>query len=587
MKEFTIKFFACFGCSLQDEGDILAINLTPELAEYFGKQTLQLVFQPEHVSEQTELITPGSYLSHRMYDLVKQSGRRVSIILPNKQQAVGSTQQATSDSLPIATHSLLAGINCAITKQRVKEIRKTEAYLIFRMTYHSDEKVEEIITVGVDFEGKLSIRTEFPYSPDTLKDVAPGRFPFTKKQAKAIYDQCLTQVSLYAEQRAATYQAQAAEHFHANITRLEAFYHQMIEEVPILEKNRDAAIRQLQDEYDIKAADELKKYQMQVAITPVSFCAITVPFIQHQYTLEVKGEGQKAKRKRQNAKGEEATTFRPSPFAFRPIIKVYHNLFSGEWIYPRCEVCGREMKQIGICEAKSHPVCAHCLVQCHECGAYICRDCGIEVCFECGEWVCHQCSHQCHVCGERYCNRHLLGCVICREHFCTQCAEPCEVCGKLVEKTHLTACEISYKLACPGCIGVCSCCRKSVCQSLLKTCAFCGQNACSDCTFRCDVCHETFCVHHITECDITKKMVCARHSGTCERCARHVSTKRLHKCDVCGKKICTLCSTECSRCHTVFCKDDAEDMMPCPECGQIYCALCYTDHACHGGQREI
>jgi hypothetical protein len=589
MKKYTAEFFSHFKCLVQQEGQILRVELTPELAQHFGKSTLRLVFDPEHVADQTELVTYGSYISNRMYELVKHSGEKVSATLPKKQETDSSKRKTEEGKPPAASYLVPTGIvpyRCEIKKYYSREIRRTEVYVTFRVTYYSSEKIEEIVIIGIDFEGNLHVNTEFPYPPEVLKDGVSSRFPFTRKQAKEIYDKCLNQVNLYAEQQALGYQEKLTEHFHESITRLEAYYHQMIDEVPVLEKNREAAIRQLQDEYEIKTSDELKKCRIQISIAPISFCTFTIPFRRYRYTLQING----AKGKRQKAKDRGQAPFSLSPLAFRPArqatVNIYHNLFSGEMVYPRCESCGNEMKQVGVCEGGSHPVCHNCLVECHVCGTHICRECGIEVCFECGEWVCHQCSQQCHICGERYCTQHLLGCQICREHFCTQCAEPCEVCGKLVEKIHLTACEISYKLVCPGCIGVCSCCRKHVCQSYLSFCAFCGQQACAECTFRCEVCGETFCVHHISECEVTKHTVCPHHSSTCESCSRHVSIKYLNKCDVCGKKICTLCSTRCSHCHTIFCREDAGEMITCPECGKMYCALCYSTHSCHRGHRE-
>jgi hypothetical protein len=584
MKDYTADFFTYFGCTLHQDGNVLSVELTPELAQHFGKSTLRLVFHPEHLEEQAELVTHGSYIINRIYDLLKFSGEKVSVTLPKRQKTKARKELSTSDLLP-------TGINCVITKQRSREIRKTDVYIIFRITYYSDEKIEEMIIVGMDFERNLQVNTEFPYPPEILKDAVSSRFPFTRKQTQEIYDRCLEQASIYAEKQALKHQEKLGEHFHESITRLEAYYQQMIEEVPVLEENREDYIRQLQDEYEIKTADELKNCQVQVSIAPISFCTITIPFRRYRYTfrtseLESKGYRAKSKRQAQAALNRSFPSVHVSP---EVTVDIYHNLFSGELIYPRCESCGREMKQIGVCEVNSHLVCHNCLVECHECGTHLCRDCGIEVCFECGEWVCHQCSKQCHICGERYCTRHLQGCLICREHFCLQCAETCEVCGKPVGKIHLTACEISYKLVCPACMSVCSCCRKQVCQSFISFCAFCGQQACAECTFRCEVCGEAFCVHHILECEVTKKMVCPRHSGVCESCSRHVSTENLNTCDVCGKKVCTLCSTQCHHCGNFFCEAHAGEMMRCPECGELYCTLCYSGRglcvACRKGNR--
>ena len=562
MKEYIRDVFTSFGCTLRQEDNVLAVDLTPELKQRFGKPTLRLVFHPEHAEKQTELVTHGSYITSRLYEELKYLGEKVSVLLPKCEE--------------IIEHVPPAGVNCQIIRQRSRAIRNTESYIVFRITYYSDEKREEIVIISIDFKGNVEVHTGFPYTQTVLKDALPYRFPFTQKHAKILYDKCLREVSQYAEQQAVIHQETLARHFHENITRLEAYYRQMIEEIPAVEKDHDMYVRQLQEEYEIKTHDELAKCQVQVTITPISFCTITIPFCRYQYTFQtdrITGNGQKVK-------GERPSSSQRSAFSVQPpsevTVEVYHNLFAGKEVLPRCDACDHDMKQIGICEVKSHPVCHNCLVQCHECGKYVCRDCGVDVCFECGEWVCHACSKRCHICGERYCTRHLLGCLVCREHFCRQCSELCEICGKPVGKIHLTACEISYKLACPACTMVCSCCRKHVNQTLISYCAFCGQQACVECMFRCAVCGEAFCVHHVTECELTHQMTCPRHSGKCDQCGRRVSTAHLNTCDVCGITVCTKCSTQCHHCGIFFCEKHAEEMLSCPECGEMYCVLCYS-----------
>lgn len=534
MKSYTAEFFRFLGCTLHDEGHVLAIQLTPDLSDYFGKPTLRLVFQPAHLEKNTELVTHGSYLANRMYDLIQHTGAKVAVALPKRYE--------TNE------HLALHAINCTQTSHRSKETYFPEGYLVFRVTYASDEKTEDLVIVERNVAGHLQIKNELPYPADLLNEARADRFPFTNKQAQQIYEESLALVRNHAEQQAEGHQHKRARHFYDTLTRLSAFYRQMIEEVPALEKNRAVVIQQLQEEYDIKTADEVAKNQMQITITPISFCAVSIPFQREHYTLQTNG--------------------------IRATVDVHQNLFSGEIVFPRCGACQHDMHQVGICEAGGHAVCQNCLLECHVCGKHVCRDCGIDVCFECGEYVCQECSRGCHLCGELYCARHLVGCLICREHECRQCSQPCEVCGKPVGKIHLTACQSSFKLACPTCMTVCSCCQKHVITSLMHTCAFCGQQMCADCTFRCAVCDQEFCLHHVSECELTKQMVCARHIKKCSQCGRQVSTTLLHACDVCRKPVCPECARQCHHCGLVFCQEHAEDLIPCPECGTLYCALC-------------
>lgn len=546
MKDYITGVFRYFGCVVQPQGSVLHVELTPELADSFRKPTLRLVFQADQVEQGTELVTHGSYISGRLYELLKERGRYMSVLLPK------------SDVPMTDVH--ITGSNYACATEHSREIKKTELYIIFRVTYYSDEKREEVVTAGIDIEGQVSLLSGVPYTEAFLQKAVPRRHPFSQKQAKALYDQCLAEVQRHAKQQAAHYQETLSRHFHENITRLEAYYHQMIEEIPDQDPHREAHIKQLQDEYDIKVTDEHHKCQMHITITPLSFCAITMPFRRSRYTFR-KGKGPE-----QRVKGQKPEM----------TVEAYQNLFSGKIVLPRCQSCGHEIEHVGVCEAGWHAACETCLVECVECGKSVCKECGMTVCFECGEWVCPECSQVCHLCGERHCSRHLLGCLICREHYCRQCAAVCESCGKPVARNHVTRCEISHQMNCPACTIECSCCRKQVTQSLIRSCAYCGQQACPECMFRCGVCGEEFCIHHVSECEITKEMVCPKHIGTCAQCGKHVSTAVLHTCDVCGKRVCTDCAHQCRQCGTFFCQHHADEIIPCSECGTLYCVLCYS-----------
>ncbi len=547
-----MNFFTYFGCTLRQDGNVLIVALSPQLAQHFGKPTLRLVFQSDHVGKDTELVTCGSYITNRIHDLLKDTGEKASITLPKRQKAEGRRQKAEEDRLPAE----ILPYHSSIKKRLSREIHKTEVFITFRVAYYSNAKFEELVTTGIDIEDNVLVDSvKFPYTSDSLKDATVSHFPFTRKQAKEIYDKCLRRVSIDAEEKALTYREKLSKHYHRDVTRLEGYYQQMVDEIPELAEDRSGLIRQLQHEYELKVAEELKKCHVQVSIEPMSFCTVNVPFRRYRYILE--------RNKKNGAKP-------------RTTVDVLHNLFSGTLLYPRCESCGREMKEIEICDLKSHPVCRECAIECHECGSYVCRDCGIEECAECGRWVCHQCSKRCHLCGKDYCAEHLLGCLKCREHFCRQCTGQCEECGKLAGNIHVTVCDISHKYVCLDCIIVCSCCAQKVGQSLINSCAFCGQHTCSECTFSCNICGKAFCVHHITECEISGKMVCPHHSGVCEKCSRHTSTVYQHTCDICGKKLCTQCSVQCNGCGVFFCEEHTAEMARCLECGNLYCSLCYS-----------
>lgn len=564
MKDYVVDFFTYLGCTLEQHEQELIVMLTPELTQYFGKPELHLVFHPEDTDKNRELVTYGSYITGRMYDIVKQFGKRVAVSLPKRQLRADEIQP----KLAVQEEAALVSQYCSISRLRSREVKKTENYLTFRIAYYSNEKTEELSTMCLDVEEKVLTNVTFPYSQKLLSEAKVTRVPYTRRQIQRIYETCLDAVKRHAEQQANVFQRQLAEHYHHDVLRLEGYYQQMIAEIPDLTSNRQQQVQQLQHEYRSKLVEELQKCHIQVSIEPISFCTVTIPFRRDRYTLE----SPKRHSRQEN-----------------PTIDVFQNLFSGEMLFPHCPSCDQEMKSVGICDTAFHVVCQTCLNTCSRCGAHVCLDCGITRCADCGVYVCQECSVQCHLCGKRFCIEHTLGCLECRKHFCHHCGAACEECGRFVGNIHLIECDLSHRRVCFECLVTCPCCDQHVSQSQAYTCAFCGQYMCRECTFRCDVCEKQICVHHIRECELSGKMACPQHIGVCEQCSRHASAPYLHTCDVCGKQLCSQCALQCHDCGLFFCEDHREELLTCPMCGKTYCHLCYTGQgicpSCQQSQR--
>jgi len=537
MKAFLIDYFRYANCAVEVDGNALAVALTPEFAKHFGKERLRLVFDAAHLTADAELVTPGCYLLNRLYEALKDLGGKAAMTLPSRHAAL--PESALDIRVP-------PSLTCRIQE---KAARGTEALLTFRVTFHSNEKREELVTIGVDMRGNLRQHAAFPYPIDVLNLSESSRFPFTKAESKTIYERCLQQAREYAEDEARRSQQELARHFHRDVLRLRGFYRQLIEEIPDLAMHRESQAQQYQAEYERKAADELQKCQVRAQIEPVAFCAVTTPFQRYRFVLK----------NRASVSAE---------------FDAHYDLFSGRILYPECPSCREEMHAVGLCERGQHAVCETCLDTCHVCGTQVCKACGISECAECGKPVCRECAEICHLCGKTYCPAHLLGCRLCRKHFCRACSATCGECGHIVGKIHTIECDISHQPVCFDCLVTCPCCDKHVGRSHAKTCAFCGRQMCDECAFTCAECGQTFCVHHVRECEISGKMNCPRHSAVCASCERHVSAKYLKKCDVCRAAVCVKCATRCNGCGHYFCEQHRDEMAVCSTCGKRYCSLC-------------
>ena len=71
-------------------------------------------------------------------------------------------------------------------RQRANNLRRTEIYVLFRITYYSDEKVEEIVTAGIDIEGNISVSSGFPYTAVLLQEASPLPVTIHSKTDKSL-----------------------------------------------------------------------------------------------------------------------------------------------------------------------------------------------------------------------------------------------------------------------------------------------------------------------------------------------------------------------------------------------------------------
>ncbi|MBD3307696.1 hypothetical protein GF339_14765, partial [candidate division KSB3 bacterium] len=132
LKTYITNALTYFGCPPQQHGNILSVELTPELAQHFGTSHLRLVFDAAHRQDTTEVVTPGSYLITRLYQLLQRTGTHLSLTLPERITPSSKTQQAGSSSVAVE----ITPCHGVITRRRSRKVRRSEAFLTFRVTYY-------------------------------------------------------------------------------------------------------------------------------------------------------------------------------------------------------------------------------------------------------------------------------------------------------------------------------------------------------------------------------------------------------------------------------------------------------------------
>lgn len=541
MKEFIVDFFRSQGSEVKDQGHTLWINLSPELARYFHHPTLQLVFNSQYLTEDTELVTHGSHIFTLIYDLLKDRGIKTFLKLPKRMPP--TTGMAPED---------IQFCNGKIIRKRMQQSYQTDWYFNFKITYWFDEKIEETCCLRVDAKGLIT-RCKVPFSEWLLAeekiDCQISRPPCSRNKIKQLYERCLTEVESYAREQSTLYQKKLMERLYKNLSRLDVYYRQSRDEITGTdERQKRKKLELLQQEYQLKVEEELDNHQIQVIIALVSFCSVQTPILSRRFLLRAYDK-------------EKEIVF-------------VKNLFSGHLEYPTCESCGSNLQVAGMCSFQSHIVCDKCLGHCQECDQDVCSSCGIQACESCQMNICQECTRICDHCGKWFCTQHIFGCRLCKTEFCEACARTCEVCRTIVCSRHTLKCTICEVDVCFYCRAACSHCEEEVCNIHLLACSFCGQLTCTGCVEVCEACGCQICTRHAFTCALSKKRLCPKDSNRCQACQARVGKEYIRNCDIGREKICVLCVEVCSQCQIPFCPEHSDELEICNNCGEIYCLLC-------------
>jgi len=547
MKQFVADFFKSLGSEVKDQGHLLEVHLSPELAKYFDRPTLRLVFNSQYLTEDTELVTYGSYVFNLIYDLLRDRGGKTFIKLPKR---VSATKQPHPEGLRFC--------NGEVVRKRTQSTYRVEFYFNFKITYWFDEKIEEIYSLKIDSRGEVTrCATPFPeLFLETVRLVAQGeledrkpRPPFSQKKMIEWYQRCLKEVEAYAREQSVKYQEKLVERLYKNLSRLDVYYRQSRDEVTGTdEKQKEKKLELLQQEYQLKVEEELDNHRIQVLISLINFCSVQTPILSRRFLLKAYGKEQE--------------------------LVLSKNLFSGQLEYPACDSCGAELQVAGICGLQSHITCDKCLGHCWECDQDVCSSCGLQRCEYCQAGICAECVRICHDCGRWFCNQHILGCRLCRVEFCEACARVCQVCNWTLCSRHLVKCMACEAEICSRCTTSCAHCEEEVCHIHLLACSFCGQLTCTNCVEVCEVCGCQICTRHAFTCTLTEKRLCPKDSDRCQTCHARVHKDYIRSCDIGREKICALCAEICSRCQLPFCDEHSDELKTCDTCGEIYCLLC-------------
>ncbi|MBI3946158.1 MAG: hypothetical protein HY321_09590 [Armatimonadetes bacterium] len=540
LQAFTADFFALAGCPAQAGDGSLSVDLTPELADLFGRPSLRLAFQAgDRLDPDAQLIQPGSVLLEKMAAYLRQ---RVGVGLADVPAAV----PAEAVIPPEITFA------CEAELGRVDVQPEEFVTFNFRISYVCDEKNEEILPVAVDSEGQWVEDTEL-LARLAAAPPAEGPVETSRRALGALHAGAEARARRHAEQSATRFEQETLPRLHREISRLRAFYQAQIHELdPQDERDQD-----LRDRYErelrLRTEEEILNHRMTVSLSLVNFRVVRVPRARYRVRLE-------------------------RPHARRTHV-FERDLATGTLIRPGCEACGTSLTAADLC-AGGHLVCPGCVRACALCGRAECAACGVALCERCGRSVCAECRVTCAVCENVVCREHSGACPVCSRPACDACLRECALCHSPQCATHLAACAVCGRLACAACRETCSECGAACCAEHAGTCERCGRVFCTAHLEACESCGARRCSGHLETCSECGRRLCEAHARSCGGCGSPVCEAHVGRCGVCGAEACSVCGPVCAITEVRLCPEHA---VVCGVCAETVasthaatCAVCGT-----------
>ena len=502
MRAFVRDFFTAFGADVvKDTPTRLCVRLSDDLREHFGVNAMSLVFQAKHADEGMELVTHGSYVMDMIHSVLQDHGWKTFVSLPSRH---GLTARDAA--------KLVSPEACTIGPFRRRKTLQAEVHFHIKVSYQSDEKIEEIVSVRVTEDGGSGPGLS-PGQIAKLDAQPTSRGRLSKAKILERFRTAIEYVERQAQQRGAEVHGDMLKRLYRNVTRIKGYYERQIDEAARRSSDPNAAdgATALEEEMHMKLREQAENHQLRVVLKLVNLCVLERPVAKLTATL---------------ARGRSTADY-----------TLLFDQVDGSLALPQCPECERDMRRPALCDA-GHLVCAKCLATCSQCGGTICNRCGVADCRVCEQRLCTSCASRCTSCAQYVCAHHLRACGACGRRVCPECSDACVACGKPTCSDHLRECAACGGRVCHNCQTTCAACGQVFCRTHKEVCGVCGQVVCTGCARRCQTCGKPVCTSHYAECEVcgaagcrshfrecavSETLSCERHGQACCRCGEWTS----------------------------------------------------------------
>jgi hypothetical protein len=445
MKSFVKNFFEVNRSRIKESGNKLSIELSEELRKAFKQDELHLVFDARDVDEESELVTHGSYALNTIYHFLQDRGGKIVSKLEEKYK-------------PVRLEEQIKIYNGSIKSIKQKKEKVVDILFNFKVSYLSDEKLEDIFTLGVDTHGTV-FDAGLYYNDRVMQDVQPlpqkGSIDVTRKDLEVQFRECLKAASERAQSYGKSLQNDILKRLHRNISRVKGYYTAQIQELHRNQPSYEEKRLHLERELDHKLKEEINNHKLRIVLKLLSYHIIERPEVKLNVKLS----------------SDSATGDVMMEMVFDP--------YSGEIDLGICPVCRSVVERIVI----SHDGrigCTHCTFVCATCKKTSSDLPHAAACVVCSEPLCVNCQTECVSCGQPVCDKHHHVCSVGNEIVCTTCLKSCGVCNKGLCSDHTFLCHASHETLCFEHRVICKGCRRiyspNYVQRLKK-----GEKICTEC----------------------------------------------------------------------------------------------------------
>lgn len=446
MKSFLKQFFEINRSEIKESANRLSVKLSGELREHFKQDALELVFDAQDVDEKSELVTHGSYVLNTVYSFLQDRGGKIVSRLEER-------YKPTKEELL----SLLRIDNGKVASLKTKKEKAVDILFNFKVTYLSDEKMEDIFTLGVDTSGAVFESGDY-YTPAVMKDVVPlqqkGSMDISRKEIEIQFRECLKAASDKAQEYGKTLQNEILKRLHRNIARIKGYYTAQVQELHRNQPSYEEKRIHLEREQERKLKEEIDNHKLRIVLKLLSYHIIE--------RSEV----------RISAKFESPLSRSESA------LEMVYDPYQGVMDFGSCPVCHSNMERI-ILSDDGKIGCSHCSYACSTCKKHYTDLQHASSCSVCNDPLCTRCLTLCTTCRQPVCEKHQHVCSVGNELICATCLTVCKVCNRELCTDHTFTCHATHETVCFEDRVICKGCRKiyspNYVRQLKKNAAFCPE----------------------------------------------------------------------------------------------------------------